>query len=339
MPMIDRNLDMPVSASAPGKLVLCGEYAVLDGAPAICMAVDRRARVTIAATGADQSTVSAPGISSELGSFRYVDGELEWLAAGDNFTLVDSVWRTANPANLGGVSLVLDTGEFLDAASGIKLGIGSSAALAVALAAALGELAGLDADARSIAFAAHRHFQGGHGSGIDIACSSAGGLIECTMGAAASRRVRWPDGLLYALLWSGVAADTGSKLEHLDKTAPSASRDGLVHAARRMAELWRQGPAQAILHEYRDYTQVLREFSIDHELGIFDAGHADLADAADAAGLVYKPCGAGGGDVGVVFADNPAAVAAFVDTAAMHGFRALNMNLDPGGVQVVREKQ
>jgi phosphomevalonate kinase len=32
---------MRITASAPGKLVLSGEYAVLDGAPAICVAVDR----------------------------------------------------------------------------------------------------------------------------------------------------------------------------------------------------------------------------------------------------------------------------------------------------------
>jgi phosphomevalonate kinase len=37
-------------ASAPGKLVLAGEYAVLDGAPAIVMAVDRRAVVSVAAS-------------------------------------------------------------------------------------------------------------------------------------------------------------------------------------------------------------------------------------------------------------------------------------------------
>nr|MBA3501924.1 hypothetical protein [Deltaproteobacteria bacterium] len=32
-----------VIATAPGKLILTGEYAVLDGAPAIVTAVDRRA--------------------------------------------------------------------------------------------------------------------------------------------------------------------------------------------------------------------------------------------------------------------------------------------------------
>ena len=39
-----------VTASAPGKVVLSGEYAVLSGAPAICMAVNRRATVTIEQT-------------------------------------------------------------------------------------------------------------------------------------------------------------------------------------------------------------------------------------------------------------------------------------------------
>ena len=337
--MTDANSAMTISASAPGKLVLCGEYAVLDGAPAICMAVDRRAVVTITATGADHHAVSAPGVSAECGSFRYVDGELEWLSKRSDFLLVDSVWRTAKPADLRGTAMLLDTGGFVDADSGIKLGIGSSAALAVALAAALVEFAQIDADARSIAFAAHGQFQGGYGNGIDIACSSAGGLIDYRTGAVNSPRLSWPGGLLHAVLWSGVAADTGKKLEHLGTRTPLASRAALMYASRRMAEVWRRGPAQAILHEFRDYTKVLREFSIDHELGIFDAGHAELADSADAAGLVYKPCGAGGGDVGVVFADNAASVAAFVETAATHGFRALNMNLDPSGVQVVREKQ
>ena len=36
-----------LSARAPGKLVALGEYAVLDGAPAVVLALDRYAEVSI----------------------------------------------------------------------------------------------------------------------------------------------------------------------------------------------------------------------------------------------------------------------------------------------------
>ena len=39
---------MGFRASAPGKLVLLGEYVVLDGARALVMAVDRRCTATLA---------------------------------------------------------------------------------------------------------------------------------------------------------------------------------------------------------------------------------------------------------------------------------------------------
>jgi len=47
-------------ASAPGKLVLLGEYAVLDGAPALVMAVERYCRVELAACEPPACRVEAP---------------------------------------------------------------------------------------------------------------------------------------------------------------------------------------------------------------------------------------------------------------------------------------
>jgi mevalonate kinase len=38
---------MTIVASAPGKAVLLGEYIVLDGAPALVMACERRCRAVI----------------------------------------------------------------------------------------------------------------------------------------------------------------------------------------------------------------------------------------------------------------------------------------------------
>jgi len=327
-----------VSASAPGKLILSGEYAVLDGAPAICMAVDRRARVTISARDGGHHTVTAPGFTDVTGEFSDRNGDPDWVAGRDEFRLVDDVWRTAVAAYPGSVAIALDTSDFRDAAGGAKIGIGSSAALTVALTAALCELAETAADRTSIAYAAHRRFQGGLGSGADIATCSAGGLVAYSLPGGDVQRCAWPDGLEYALLWSGVAASTGSKLLQLGRKQPQPSRPALVASAQRVAKAWFSGSVDVILGEYRDYTRALLEFSIDHELGIFDAGHAGLSAAADTAGVIYKPCGAGGGDIGIVLSSDKAAIEAFVSDAVAQDFRTLNMNVDWHGLQVDREE-
>lgn len=326
-----------ITASAPGKVVLSGEYAVLDGAPAICMAVDRRARVTIASIDEAHHCVSAPGFSDAVGKFSVENGEFLWLGDGDDFGLVEAVLCTASATIPGSLSIVLDTREFMDAPTNMKFGIGSSAALTVALSAALCEVATTHSDASDIAFAAHRKLQRGLGSGVDIACSSFGGLIEYSMDGGCGSPLAWPEGLVFGLLWSGAPTDTGARLEHFQQSEARPSRAALSAAAKRIANVWRDGPAQSILDEYKAYIATLRDFSIDHELGVFDAGHAELVDVASAAGLAYKPCGAGGGDIGIVLADNKSDIASFLERATQANFQALYMSLDEHGVQVDRE--
>ena len=53
---------MIVTATAPGKLVLLGEYAVLEGAPALVMAIDRRAEVRLETRTQAPCMLRAPGI-------------------------------------------------------------------------------------------------------------------------------------------------------------------------------------------------------------------------------------------------------------------------------------
>ena len=187
-----------VIASAPGKVVLSGEYAVLDGAPAICMAVDRRARVTVHAHDQQWHSVVAPGFSATEGRFVTVEGGIEWLAGGDSYGLFEAVWRETNAAPAEYLSFSLDTEEFLDAESGIKIGIGSSAALAAALASSLCATICPDFDAAQVARVAHRKFQDNLGSGVDVACSLLGGLIEYRMDRDDQVQMDWPDGLAFA---------------------------------------------------------------------------------------------------------------------------------------------
>ena len=131
---------MRVTASAPGKLVLLGEYAVLEGAPALVLAVDRRAHVTLARMYDDIWKIVSPTLQLQArlrvraNYTTWVDAapaELAWTA-----TLLT---RFPQARHLTPCRIELDSDAFyLDhAGARAKLGLGSSAALTVALLGAL----------------------------------------------------------------------------------------------------------------------------------------------------------------------------------------------------------
>jgi len=304
-----------VVASAPGKVVLSGEYAVLDGAPAICMAVDRRARVALADASGEFSQVRAPGFTDTVGRFESADGYLRWHSGQKVFKIVDSVLRAADALLDGARTIDLDTAEFNDTVRRQKIGIGSSAALTVALCAAV-KCSTEAASILAVAQRAHRDLQGGAGSGVDIACCLTGGLIEYRMEGTSLTPLNWPDGLAYRLIWTGVPTSTAGKLAKLNAGISKPSRVRLVSASEGIASAWKDGDTDQIIKKYRDYNEQLRQFSVDHDLGIFDAGHDELWRAANDAPLTYKPCGAGGGDVGILLGMDETAVNSFASALA-----------------------
>jgi phosphomevalonate kinase len=303
---------MAVVASAPGKIVLSGEYAVLDGAPAIVMAVDRRARATLTDIDGGISQVRAPGYTTDIGRFTLAGGDFRWLDGQDLFGVVDSVWRAADAWQSGAQLIDLDTSDFIDPERHRKIGIGSSAALTVALCAAVRGSADMGT-IMAVAQRAHLDLQGGAGSGVDIACSVSGGLIDYRMEGASVTALDWPEGLLYRVIWTGVAASTRDKLSKLNTAASLPSRVRLAGASEAMADAWHSGDAERIIRECRRYNEHLRQFSVDHDLGIFDAGHEESWRAAGDVHLMYKPCGAGGGDVGIVFGTDDTVLDSFID--------------------------
>ena len=327
-----------IAVSAPGKIVLCGEYAVFDGAPAICMAINRRAHAEVGIADADFHTVRTSGPIDGEWRFRTNEkGIFEWIGSKPpgGLGLLQQVWRTMSVN--GDFDIKLDTGEFLDPASRLKLGLGSSAALTVALVTALFNMTNNPGDAATQAVQAHRLFQQGRGSGADIAASLTGGVIEYRMQEASSARsIQWPVGLEYAVLWSGRPASTSEKLTKLDEGRRNgrsgASTERLREASEGAAKTWVGGTAVELLAEFHRYIDVLKQFDVDHDLGIFDAGHRELADAAAKQDLVYKPCGAGGGDSGIVLATDRQAIANFTQVALEDGFRVLDVSLETQGV-------
>lgn len=301
-----------VAASAPGKVVLSGEYAVLDDAPAVAMAVDRRALASYSTTGSGITCLGAA-----------TDGDTRLFE------------RVAEAAGYGGSDrgdFTLDTRAFVATDGKRKLGIGSSAALSVALAAVLGRLSGGDARADTVAYTAHNRFQAKTGSGVDIATSYAGGLIEyCRPGRTVTRLV-WPQGLHFRLVWTGIEASTGGMLSKLD--LESADFSELGEAAGETARAWSSGDVAGILTATTSYTRALADFDRQHGIGIMGGGHEGLVAAAATGDIVYKPCGAGGGDIGIVLGADRGEVDAFVVAAAERGCRNVSAVLDTCGLAV-----
>ena len=353
---------MNIEASAPGKLVLLGEYAVLEGAPAVSMAVDRRAVARLVPRSGPQCEVSAPDVLDARVPFAMAASGLpDWAAAGADagkLNLVDEVLRgladegLAPPAGTG-FRLALDTASFFDTANAErpKLGLGSSAALTVALAMAFIARAGQAGDPALHAgwlprlLELHRKFQGGQGSGVDVATSLVGGLVAYRMNdggnGPTAQPLAWPSGLYQRFIWSGRSASTPKFLSilrawRLDHEAEYRTRmDALGAIATAAVATLAAGDAAGFLSGAASYANDLRALGLASGVSIYSDEHVAIAaTAALHEGVVYKPCGAGGGDVGVLFATDPERLAAAVARLAEQGFASVPLAVDTTGLRI-----
>lgn len=337
---------MRIEASAPGKLVLLGEYAVLEGAPALVLAVDRRAHVTLTPAAGAAWEIVSPTLGTEArltlhaAAPTWSDGappELAWIAT--------VLTHFAPATTLAPQRLVLDSDAFYFDIGGerAKLGLGSSAALTVALLGGLHRLAQQPPPAVPEAIAAHRAIQGGHGSGIDIAAALAGGLLRFQLhaGVAQVDPIAWPGRLAWRCAWAGHPTSTPAMLArvaawHLREPAAFArqmrelatlSGAGIEALARADTATFRSG-----LERYFNSLTKLGEAA---GADIASREHRALAQIARAAGCVYKSCGAGGGDVGITFGVEDEALRVFAARANAAGYPVIDLAADSTGLSVV----
>ena len=341
-----------MEVSAPGKLILAGEYAVLDGAPGLVMAVDRRARVSMEPSPDERWHDTSVQDRTRKGSFTFTrDGYPEWRSRSDQriFALVDTVISNLDLlslASLPAFTLVLDTTEFYASSGDQKLGLGSSAALTVALTDALERWAGKIAldDRQQLAHlvVVHSAFQGDRGSGIDLAASLVGGVLEFCRRPGAYRASlvsrEMPPGILFKTVWTGRPASTPDMLNSLEIAARANPRDWqkikdqLGKGARRACEAMQAGDANLLLAAISAYGEDLRRLQEFSGIPVFTPEHDQLAEQAAGLGLVYKPSGAGGGDMGLALGTDPATLTQFCQQAEQLGFDCPDLNIEPTGL-------
>jgi len=327
-----------IEASAPGKLFLLGEYAVLDGAPALLTAVDRRVTVTVAPSDDDRWHLSTPGLDLDALTLE-ADGSIPAGLDGRTHTqlrVFDAV-RTVVRCT-GALSITIDSTAFF--AAGHKLGLGSSAAVATALTAALSIAAGRSPsreEIRILATEAHRSAQRGTGSGGDVASSSYGGLIGYVRDTAPTSLV-WPQELEIMAVVTGTGSST---TDLVGKVADYAARDTAQYHAdiERLAALADQAQdavhsAEDFLRLASDYFSALVELDAHAGAGIVSEHHLRLHSLAADLGGVFKTSGAGGGDVGLVFARRGESAAQLAEAFAEAGAEAVPLGFGANGVTI-----
>jgi phosphomevalonate kinase len=346
-----------VTASAPGKLVLIGEYAVLFGYPAVVTAVDRRARVELAASSDRCFSVTAPGLAPQPLTFAIgPDGTCSWDGPGRRLPLVDGLLAAmarerllAEPpapfaARLDTTSFFLDQGGARH-----KLGLGSSAALSVALASALLRWSGAETPALPLRWLStlvelHRSIQGGRGSGVDVAAAYLGGIVGYRVagegGSPQVERLSLPGDVRLVFVWTGRSADTSSFLARLEQSrrgnrvAVEEALAALGALSSAAVDACHADDTAGLVASVRSFWDALARLGRAAGLEILSAEHCRLQDIVGRQGGAYKPSGAGGGDVGIAFAAGDEAACRIAREIAAVGFRVLELGIAPTGLGV-----
>jgi len=306
--------------SAPGKLMIAGEYAVLGGAEALVAAVDRRAYVRLGAGEADPASLPP-----------------EARAA-----------RAMAERRLGAVegSLTLDVTELRSGDR--KLGLGSSSAAAAAAAGAIYAAHGIDtrehtarAQLLEDALEGHRSVAP-EGSGADVAAAVLGGFVRFRRvgGDVITSTLRWPAAARLCVVWTGQAVRTSDMLTKVRALAmrDSAEHDNLLQdlaeAASGLISALDGGKLSQIVDGFDRHADAMGALGVASGAAIIDPLTQRIRDLARDHGGAGKPSGAGGGDVVLGVFQNSRDEGAFRSGCAQAGFEVLSIVVGDVGERV-----
>lgn len=281
-----------MTASAPGKLMLLGEHAVVYGHPCLVTAVDQRMRATVKRREDPIFALSAPDV--KIDSY---EKSLDALLTGDTpkgARFIEQAlvfYREVHPF-AGGLH-VTTSSDFSP-----LFGFGSSSASTVAFLKAIDGLMKTNLDERAIFELAYKTVLAvqGKGSGFDVASASWGGTMHYARGGEIAEPL--PDHPFTLIIgYTGVKADTVSIVTRVaaEATKDQARVDGLY---RQMGTLVDKAYDAFCAQDWSLFGRLMDEDQVLlSKLGVSSDILNRLISAAKSAGaLGVKLSGAGVGD-------------------------------------------
>ena len=308
----------PLIASAPGKLMIAGEYAVLDGSPAVVTAASRRLSVRLTPSAEDG------------------DGPPEVMAC---LELCRKHFQSEEHFHIQLDAEALRSGEQ-------KLGLGSSAAAAASTTAALFHHHGLDiqepatqAEVFRVADAGHRSIAP-RGSGADVCAAVFGGWREFIRqdGVSRSEQLKAPTRLEARVIWTGVPVRTSEMvdkvrtLKSFERGVYQRRREAIDEATEAFLRAFNEGNLDDLVRAVSMHHDALAALGRDSGAPIVDPTLSEIALLAEEAGGAAKGSGAGGGDVAIAFFTHEEAANAFCTQCEARGYAALDLILGADGV-------
>jgi len=340
-----------VRSEAPGKLLLFGEYAVLTGASAVVMAVDRRVRVCLMPAQQARGRLSAPQMGLADAAMQYAERRVfcEGVDLGMTGRLLPQLASRVglDIETVLNADIQIDSGALFerdDNGVPIKLGLGSSGAVTAALALAFEHLASVPrasvVDQIRRWLPVYREALRSDASGADLAASFGGGLLVYRPDREQPllTALEWPSGLCLQPVWIGTSAQTEHYVKALSnfRQRQPAAADALLSGMSAIVEsLLADRSPQSWLRAGEQYAEALVELGRAMRRPIMTQPHQRLRDLAAACGVVYKSCGAGGGDLGLALGTDSDRLDAFSAACPTIGAHPLKLQIDPRGASIL----
>jgi phosphomevalonate kinase len=340
---------MERALSAPGKLFVSGEYAVLWGGVARVAAVAPRTSALVRTrSDARVSLCLEEGSLSGRTTPKGVRWERE-VPAGFSFVArtVDEALRAHGRESVG---FDLAVSPSAVGPGGHKLGMGGSACATVLAAEAARFVLEERFDALKLALVAHALGQGGKGSGGDVAASFAGGVLryrryEVAVLADAANTGRFRAALLEAPpvdLWrlptpqvvmayafTGESASTRVLISQVEARLDEAGRQDFVERSNALGHELEAGLGGG---DFRSFAEAVKaQHALLQELGPLETEPMRRVLAlAGAYGCAAKLSGAGGGDGCILFAPDVEKRDALLEGLAARGFHGMVLDVEAG---------